>query len=374
MKKILLSIFSLLMFTGIFAQGWNYVSSTGTTFILFGMSFPPGQSSIGYACGMKYTYDADGVIVKTTDGGNNWTQIWPVSGTIDGLQGIWFINDNVGFAGGWNNYFIKTVDGGTSWTPVSCGTNVWYYNDVVFWDANNGVACASMNSTSDQSVFITSDGGSTWTPATSGSNVSLSAVAYADQNTLFGVNNSGTVYKSVDGGHNWTANNTLSALLFGVGFANANFGVIGGEEKIFATNDGGNTWTTYTTGYENFTATEIFSDGTAYVGGSDENIYVTTDYGNTWAMEHNGTGFSHLYRIRYTPDGKLTACGSQGTIIQRAPVLTAAFGASSTEICEGDIVSFTDQSVGNIVSWSWTFEGGTPPASVAQNPSVTYNT
>ena len=72
------------------SQSWTYVTPTGTTFILYGMSFPPGQNMIGYACGMQYTYDADGVIVKTTDGGNSWSQIWPASGTIDGLQGIWF--------------------------------------------------------------------------------------------------------------------------------------------------------------------------------------------------------------------------------------------------------------------------------------------
>ena len=373
MKKVLLSLLSIVFLMGANAQSWNYATSTGTTFILYGMSFPPGQSDIGYACGMQYTYNADGVIVKTTDGGDNWTHIWPASGDIDGLQGIWFINDNVGFAGGWNNYFIKTTDGGINWTPVACGTNVWYYTDVVFWDDNNGVACASMNST-DQCVFVTADGGTTWTQATSGIAVNLMGISYADQNTLFAVNTSGNVYKSTDGGHNWTVKATLSALLFGVDFADANFGVVGGEEKIFATNDGGTSWTTYTTGYENFYATEAFTDGTAYVGGTDERIHVTYDYGNTWALEHNGSGTSHLYRINYTPNGTFTACGSQGTIIQKAPVLSALFTADNTEVCEGDVVNYTDQSIGAVTSWDWTFEGGTPATSTVQNPSVTYNT
>ncbi len=52
----------------------------------------------------------------------------------------------------------------------------------------------------------------------------------------------------------------------------------------------------------------------------------------------------------------------------------AAFTASDDTICEGDTVSFTDQSLGNVISWDWTFEGGTPGTSTAQNPSVTYNT
>lgn len=372
MKKILISLVAVMIMTGTFAQTWNYVSTTGTTFILFGMSFAPGQSNIGYACGMETTYNADGVIVKTTDGGDNWTQIFPSSGDIDGLQGIWFINDNLGFAGGWNNYFIKTIDGGANWTPVTCGTNVWYYTDVVFWDSNNGVASAYMNS-SDQCVFVTADGGNTWTQASSGIQGNMMGICYADQTTLFAVNTSGNVYKSTDGGYNWTVSANLGALLFGVGFADANFGVVGGEEKIFATNDGGSSWTTYTTGYENFYATQAFTDGTAYVGGTDERIHVTTDYGATWSLEHNGTGTSHLYRIRYTPNGTLTACGSQGTIIQKAPSLSAQFLADNTNVCEGDQVNFTDQTTGSPTLWNWTFEGGTPATSTQQNPSVTYN-
>ncbi|MEN8224129.1 MAG: T9SS type A sorting domain-containing protein [Bacteroidota bacterium] len=373
MKKIIFSMLALVLLMGVNAQSWNYVSSTGTTFILYGMSFPPGQNDVGYACGMQYTYDADGIIIKTTDGGDNWTQVWPASGDIDGLQGIWFISDSVGFAGGWNNYFIKTADAGATWTPVSCGTNVWYYTDVVFWDANNGVACAYMNA-SDQCVFVTADGGDNWTQASSGVPGTMMGIAYADQNTLFGVNTGGNVYKSTDGGYNWTVSSTLPALLFGVEFADVNFGVIGAEEKIFATNDGGSSWTTYTTGYENFYATKAFTDGTAYVGGTDENIYVTNDYGVTWSTEHNGSGSSSLYRIRFTPNGTLTACGSGGTIIQKEPVLLAAFSADNTDVCEGDVVNFTDQSVGTPISWDWTFEGGTPATSTVQNPSVTYNT
>ncbi len=373
MKKILLGLYTLLIFTSVHSQTWNYVSNSGTSYLLYGMSFPPGQSDIGFACGMNGTYNQPGVIVKTTDGGDNWTQVWPSSGSIDGLQGVWFINNNVGFAGGWNNYFIKTTDGGVTWNSVSCGTNVWYYWDVVFWDDNNGVASAYMNS-SDQCIFVTANGGTTWVQASSGVLGNMMGVSYADQNTLFAVNTSGNVYKSTDGGHNWTIKATLPALLFGVDFADANFGVVGGEEKIFATNDGGTTWTTHTTGYENFYATESFTDGTAYVGGTDENIYITTDYGVSWSMEHNGAGTSTLYRIRATPNGTLTSCGSQGTIIQKAPVLSAIFTADNTDVCEGDVVNFSDLSIGAVTSWSWTFEGGTPATSTIQNPSVTYNT
>ncbi|MCP3942463.1 MAG: DUF1566 domain-containing protein [Desulfobacteraceae bacterium] len=58
-----------------------------------------------------------------------------------------------------------------------------------------------------------------------------------------------------------------------------------------------------------------------------------------------------------------------------AQELDAEFEADVTSINADDTVNFTDLSAGyNIIEWSWTFEGGSPPSSTSQNPSVTYNT
>jgi len=42
-------------------------------------------------------------------------------------------------------------------------------------------------------------------------------------------------------------------------------------------------------------------------------------------------------------------------------------------INQGDSVGFIDASTGEIASWQWTFEGGTPATSTEQNPVITYN-
>jgi photosystem II stability/assembly factor-like uncharacterized protein len=377
MKKFLFTLLiTFLLFAGkSISQTWTSVNSTGTTFILYGMSFPSGQNNIGYACGMHITYNGNGVIVKTVDGGNNWTQIWPVSGTVNGLQGIWFTSELVGFACGWNNYFIKTTDGGTTWNPITVGTGVWYYVDVEFWDSNNGIALAKMNNPSDQAAFITSDGGNNWVPSTSGlATADVMGLSYASQTMVYAVGTSGNVYKSTDGGHNWSVASTVSAMGFGIDFANTNFGVVGGEEKMFATTNGGSSWSTYTTGYENFYASKAFADGTGYIGGTDNHIFKTTNFGSTWAMETSSGGSSTLYRIRFTENGTGFACGSQGTILKYVPPLEADFTASATTICTGETVNFYDNSTGAVDSWSWTFEGGTPPTSNIENPIITYNT
>ena len=54
--------------------------------------------------------------------------------------------------------------------------------------------------------------------------------------------------------------------------------------------------------------------------------------------------------------------------------LAPKFSVSSMEVNLGSSLSFTDASYGAIVSWDWTFEGGTPSTSTDQNPSnIVYN-
>ncbi len=51
------------------------------------------------------------------------------------------------------------------------------------------------------------------------------------------------------------------------------------------------------------------------------------------------------------------------------------FTASTTNVSLGQSISFTDASYGEIVSWSWTFEGAMPSTSTAQNPTgINYST
>jgi GH25 family lysozyme M1 (1,4-beta-N-acetylmuramidase) len=54
----------------------------------------------------------------------------------------------------------------------------------------------------------------------------------------------------------------------------------------------------------------------------------------------------------------------------------ADFTSDVTSVCAGSAVNFTDKSTSTatLSGWKWTFAGGTPATSTAQNPTVTYNT
>lgn len=54
--------------------------------------------------------------------------------------------------------------------------------------------------------------------------------------------------------------------------------------------------------------------------------------------------------------------------------LNAGFAAGLAGLCLNGCTDFTDQSLGNPTSWSWTFQGADPPTSTLQNvPSVCYD-
>ncbi|MEO0780097.1 MAG: PKD domain-containing protein, partial [Bacteroidota bacterium] len=115
----------------------------------------------------------------------------------------------------------------------------------------------------------------------------------------------------------------------------------------------------------NFTNTS--SDATSY----------SWDFGDgNGSMDINPV---HTYAMEGTYTVVLTAtndCGvqtsSQSVEIVLGPL--AGFSADQTEGCAPLTVQFSDQSSGDVTTWSWSFPGGNPSTSTDQNPTVVYDT
>jgi hypothetical protein len=69
--------------------------------VIYAIQFP--SQNTGYA-------SADGKMYKTTDAGNTWRPTYCISAWAP--QGIYFINDNTGWAVGFHSTVIKTTTGG----------------------------------------------------------------------------------------------------------------------------------------------------------------------------------------------------------------------------------------------------------------------
>ena len=156
------------------------------------------------------------------------------------------------------------------------------------------------------------------------------------------------------------------------------------NNKIYTTTDAGITWVNYTdTGLPNLPVNCI-----VYQNSSPDGLYIGTDIGvyyrnnSLTSWQPFFTGLPNVIvnelEIQYS-SGKIRAATygrglwESDLYSSSNPVPVANFTSNVITGCPGLTVQFTDISTFSPTSWDWTFSGGTPPTSTAQNPQVIYN-
>jgi PKD repeat protein len=112
--------------------------------------------------------------------------------------------------------------------------------------------------------------------------------------------------------------------------------------------------------------------------GSASTVLTSNSNSNTLSYLHSiANNSTYYYYLKITQ--------ADGDIIWTSPIWytrndassskpSIDFLASRTTVCEGEIINYYDLSTNTPTSWSWSFPGGTPSSSTAQNPTVVYNT
>jgi photosystem II stability/assembly factor-like uncharacterized protein len=182
------------------------------------------------------------------------------SPTTADLNSIKFINPNVAYIAGDSETIVKTSNGGLNWSVVNKVYNNLELNSISFIDENTG--------------FIV--GGE-----------------YGN-----GINTQGKIYKTTNGGNNWTTYITDSICYCCVWFINSNTGFAGGIPKprsnpypcFYKTTNCGNSWFSiidinssvkFDIYFLNQNTGWTAGDGTASLQGTGI-VYKTTNGGNNW--------------------------------------------------------------------------------------------
>jgi len=291
---------------------WQEKSST-TTQTIYDFSFV--DSNTGYAsCN-------NGIILKTIDGGETWTQCTDM-GFPYPMESISFLDSLHGWvAGGSTPYpLIKyTADGGITWTTKTPVQNV-----------NKEFSCIHAFSSSlimagaDRGLLsYTTDGGTTWTTVTIATNFNIrnlqiisTTIAYAVGEIQGGY---GKVYKTIDGGATWN-NISIPVInkIYGLYVDGSNI-IIGGESGIILKSiDNGITWNQVdglltSESLYNFS----FNGLNGIVSGSAGSLLSTNDGGDNWAVESISGG---ALRASYIDANYKLTAGANGKIYKYSQV------------------------------------------------------
>jgi len=144
-----------------------------------------------------------GGVFRTLNGGNSWLQQW--SGYSPNK--IYMVNKDIGYINGNAGMLIKTTNGGFNWSIIP-GQNG--FNDMSFVDTLTGWKCSD-------SMKMTTDGGATWNEQRiliSGSSMGRSIASFSNigKDTIWGggvvyefpnLQSRGVVHYTTNGGLNW---------------------------------------------------------------------------------------------------------------------------------------------------------------------------
>ena len=382
-----------------------------------------------YASGTTCYLGTDGGIARTTNSGSTWT-------TINGLMNIaqiyklglsasnsgrivtghqdngsnlsngtaWseiyggdgcdcFIdwgNNNTIIVSYVNGDFNRSTNGGSSWTNIVTGLTgsaAWVAPIVQHPTQQNTYYCGYNH------VFKSTNQGTTWTQLGSiGSTLDEIKIAPSNTNIIFATSTSG-VWKTSNGGTTWsnitgtipTGSGQITDLTVDNLNPNNVYVTLSGYSsgnKVFASSNGGASWTNYSTGLPNIPTNCIL-----YKNNSSQALYLGTDVGvyyreasmTSWIPYFNGLPNIVVSDMEiYYPTNKLRAAtyarGVWETDLYSSPASapSAAFTTAFSPGCVNTALLFNDASANTPTTWNWSFPGGSPASSSAQNPNVTY--
>ena len=226
------------------------------------------DANTGYAIG--------GGCFKTIDGGETWTEL-PTGWTTTALFSVCFTDFNTGYIAGGNGNILKTTNGGANWTLQQGGSGIELHG-VSFTDSNNGWAVGYCQ------ILHTNNGGTTWTIQDQ-SPVNYYNCNAIDQNTCYVSGTGGTILKTTDGGVTWNTQltGTLSDITALFLFDANNGYAVGGQGTILHTIDGGLTWTAQQSGLPTGILFSVYFPATdvGYIAGGSGLFLKTTNGGYT---------------------------------------------------------------------------------------------
>jgi predicted CXXCH cytochrome family protein len=255
------------------------------------------DSQTGWVVGGRFGGTGNGAIKRTTDGGSTWTT--QTAGLNQVLYGVSMVDTSTGWVVAAGGYVLKTSNGGSNWSSVRPTTQTLWGVSAV--DATHAWAVGAAG------TMVRTTDGSTWATQTVPTAQVLNAVSFVDTQTGYAVGNrdatlgQGTVLKTSDGGSSWTTLTVsylsstgvptpLNTTMRAVSFRDASTGWIAGDTGlVLFTQDGGATWTSQKSGAQVMYGVAAGDGATGHLVGANGVMLRTVNDGLGWLGQQQGT-------------------------------------------------------------------------------------
>ena len=260
-----------------------------------------------------------GIIVKTTNGGDNWINVPNPSITGGGiLSSLFIVDSNILYVVGGHEIILKSTNSGNTWIEIRNGPYgiSTGFRGVYFLNKDTGWFCGSMR------VLRTTDGGTTF-DSTGIFWGSLADVFFKDFMTGL-ICGDGVVFKSNDAGMNWYNTNVPTGgwahQFRKISVINKQYVWIVGNGNIFyKSTNFADSWDSiaYLPAYPpSVMYCSYFSSiNTGWTGGSYGYLYKTIDGGYSWTRQATGTDQRFWGSIWFYNDSIGWGVGGAGKIM-----------------------------------------------------------
>jgi photosystem II stability/assembly factor-like uncharacterized protein len=276
-------------------RNWIDYQITSESFYIMGIHIHPSNSNLIYAAGYCYATDRTIMaIAKSTDGGLNWT-------LYDASPAGWQRSYAYGFAvnpqdpgeiylGGeyydgtnYNPALLKSTDGGENWTNMSSRITGYVYCIAIDPIAPNNVYVGSYTG-----IFRSNNSGTSWTKNNGYAAGYRIAIDPQNSNIIYS-GYADYFFKSIDGGVNWTYYSdklcgSCYALL--VDHSSTNRLFLGTTAGAYLSSNSGIDWSEINAGIISSTITTIGisppDPKTIYIEFDENAVYKTKNSGDDW--------------------------------------------------------------------------------------------
>lgn len=266
------------------------------------------SANTGYIAGNSFPNDST-KLLKTIDGGLNWSRVLMPSGSSDIVSMDW-LDDNNGYLIGGFNKIYKTTNGGTSFTEQI--PNATPLRDIDFFDAGHGYGVGYSNT-----IVRTNNGGLVWDSLSStvSDSINYYSVKTFSWNDAIACGDSGKIVRIFNSTQTDTATSNTTNGLNSIYFVNVSVGYcVGQNATVLRTLNGGATWLrSFLTIGNHFNDVVFINESTGYCVGENGIILKTSNSVSTWSVEASHTS-DYLRSIIIFGD-KGWIVGESGTVL-----------------------------------------------------------